>query len=82
MTDILGLTKRELSEVLTGYGEKSFRTKQIFAWLHARGVKSFDEMTDISKSLRERLSVDYYICIPWHSLPAKICMRYSTPGIS
>ncbi len=61
MTDILGLTKRELSDALTGYGEKSYRTKQIFTWLHARGVKSFDEMTDISKSLRERLSGDYYI---------------------
>ncbi|MBO6146927.1 MAG: 23S rRNA (adenine(2503)-C(2))-methyltransferase RlmN [Lachnospiraceae bacterium] len=61
MKDILGLTKCELSEVIAGYGERSFRTKQIFTWLHARGVKSFDEMTDISKSLRERLGEDYYI---------------------
>jgi 23S rRNA (adenine2503-C2)-methyltransferase len=48
-------------EALTGFvtstlGEKPFRAKQIYKWLHQRGVTRFDEMTDLSKALRERLA--------------------------
>ncbi|MCR5748515.1 MAG: 23S rRNA (adenine(2503)-C(2))-methyltransferase RlmN [Lachnospiraceae bacterium] len=61
MKDILSLTGSELKETLINMGEKAFRAKQIFVWLHDRRVKSFDEMTDISKNLRERLKAEYYI---------------------
>ena len=53
--DIKSFTFEELEEEITALGEKSFRAKQIFAWLHARGAESFDEMTDLSAGLRRRL---------------------------
>lgn len=42
-------------EVLEGWGERSFRAKQIFKWIHGRGVFDPEEMTDLSKPLRARL---------------------------
>ena len=37
-------------------GEKKFRASQILSWLYVKNAKSFDEMSDIKKDLRERLS--------------------------
>ena len=59
MKDITDLTKEELKTELTGVGEKPYRASQIFSWIHKRGVGSFDDMTDISKELRERLGSLY-----------------------
>lgn len=56
--DIKSLNLAELTEYLTGLGEKTFRAKQIYQWMHVRGVSSFDEMTDIPKKLREKLQED------------------------
>lgn len=53
--DIKSLTIEECAELLGSWGEKKFRAAQIFTWLHARRINNFDEMTDLSKSLRERL---------------------------
>lgn len=53
--DIKSLNLEELTEYITGLGEKAFRAKQIYQWMHVRGVSSFDEMTDIPKKLRENL---------------------------
>ena len=55
MTDIKSMTLEELTAWLKERGEPAFRAKQIFHWLD-RGVTSFDEMTDLSKALREQLS--------------------------
>ncbi len=55
MTDIRSFGFSELEEFIKKLGEPAFRTKQIFEWLHS-GVMSFDEMTNISKKLRETLS--------------------------
>ena len=55
MTDIKSMTLEELTAWLKEQGEPAFRAKQIFHWLY-RGVSSFDEMTDLSKALREKLS--------------------------
>jgi 23S rRNA (adenine2503-C2)-methyltransferase len=60
-TDIRSLTFDKLVQSLTDIGEKPFRAKQIFEWLHAKGVESFDEMTNISKPLRDKLSESFYI---------------------
>ncbi len=49
-TDILSLSLKELSDFIVELGEKPFRARQVFKWLHQRGASSFDEMTDISKS--------------------------------
>ena len=57
--DIKSFTFEELEEEITALGEKSFRAKQIFAWLHARGAESFDGMTDLSAGLRQRLKESF-----------------------
>lgn len=59
--DILSLSLEKLEEIILSFGEKKFRAKQIFQWLHVRRVFSFDEMTDISVQLRGRLNE--YFCI-------------------
>ena len=40
---------------------KAFRGKQIYEWLHVRLADSFDEMTNLSKALREKLEAQYVI---------------------
>lgn len=57
--DIKSLTLEQLTEELTGIGEKKFRARQIYAWIHVKLADSFDEMTDLSKALREKLNADY-----------------------
>ncbi len=59
--DIFDYTKGELKAELESLGEKPYRAKQIFSWLHARSAVSFDEMTDLSKDLRARLKEKYSI---------------------
>jgi adenine C2-methylase RlmN of 23S rRNA A2503 and tRNA A37 len=54
MKTLLGMTIEELKQFAAEIGEKPFRGKQIFVWL-SRGATSFDEMTDLPKSLREKL---------------------------
>lgn len=54
MVDLRSLTFSELSEFIEGLNEPRFRAKQIFSWL-SRGVKDFDEMTNLSKATREKL---------------------------
>ncbi len=54
--DILSLSLKELEEILVDNGEKKFRAKQIFQWLHVKKVFDFSEMTDISVQLRARLN--------------------------
>lgn len=56
MTDVKSMTMEELKEFMTKIGEKPFRAKQIYAWLHQQLVTSWDEMTNLSKSLREKLA--------------------------
>lgn len=55
MTDLKSQTLEELTQTLKAMGEPAFRGKQVFTWLH-KGVGSFDEMTNLSKSLREKLA--------------------------
>lgn len=60
-TDINSLTYEKLNSVIEELGQPTFRAKQIYAWLHKYGVSSFDEMTNISKQLREILADKYFI---------------------
>lgn len=57
-------TKDELLETLANLGEKPFRAKQIWNWIYVRGVKSFDEMTNISKETREILTQNFSLNRP------------------
>ena len=54
--DIKSMNINELEDLLKELGEPKFRAKQIFDWLHAKQVDSFEEMTNLSKGLREKLS--------------------------
>ena len=53
--DIKSKTIEEIKELLVQWGEKPFRAGQIFGWLHEKRVSSYDEMTNVSKALREKL---------------------------
>ena len=63
MIDIKSMTEEEITQALRDLGEPTFRGKQVFTWLH-RGVSSFDEMTNLSKPLREKLRERYVIHVP------------------
>ena len=54
--DIKSMNINELENLLKELGEPKFRAKQIFDWLHAKQVDSFEEMTNLSKGLREKLA--------------------------
>lgn len=54
-TDIKSLNLTELTGFITSLGEKGFRAKQIYQWLHIKQVSSFEEMTNIPKSLLDKL---------------------------
>ena len=60
MTDIKSMTKDELKNLMTELGEKPFRAKQIYSWLHEHLVTSYDEMGNIPGKLKEKLK-DYPI---------------------
>ena len=62
MKNIKNYDLKELKEELISIGEKPFRAEQIFKWLYQEKVKSFDEMTNLSLELREKLKQNYTIC--------------------
>ena len=59
MKDLKSLNLEQLTEELLSVGEKKFRAKQIYSWIHEKLVDSFDEMTNLSKDLREKLKANY-----------------------
>ena len=66
MIDLKSMTLEELSGFLRSMGEPAFRGRQVFTWLH-KGVSSFDEMSNLSKPLREKLRERCYICLLYTS---------------
>ncbi len=61
--NLKSMTLPELSALLKELGQPAFRAKQVFTWLH-RGVRSYDEMTNLPQSLRAVLAERYPICAP------------------
>ena len=61
--NLKSMTLPEISAVLKELGQPAFRAKQLFSWLH-KGVRSFDEMTNIPQSLRDTMAKEYPICAP------------------
>lgn len=59
--DILSLSREELASELSAMGEKSFRARQIYEWLHTKRVTDFSQMSNISAQLREELSKKFCI---------------------
>ena len=61
--NIKSMTQPELAALLKELGQPGFRAKQVYSWLH-KGVRSYDEMTDLPQSLRQQLAESYPICPP------------------
>ena len=59
MDEIKNKTLDELKKEITELGEQGYRAGQVYEWLHVKLVRSFDEMTNIPKSLREKLKENY-----------------------
>lgn len=63
-TNLLELDADELTALLAGWGEKPFRARQLLRWVHRSAAAEFDAMTDLAKSLRERLNRDAALQAP------------------
>jgi 23S rRNA (adenine2503-C2)-methyltransferase len=64
MIQLLGKNTAELEATLKEAGQPAFRGRQIAAWIYRKGATSFDEMTDLPKTLREQLSSTHEIGFP------------------
>ena len=62
-TDIKSFNYKELQEFVAEMGEKSFRAKQIYEWLHVKQVESFSEMTNLSKAFQQKLEETCYLTV-------------------
>ena len=63
MIEIKSCSSSELAQLMADLGQPAFRAKQVFQWLH-RGVASFDEMSNLPKSLREQLKERCVLTVP------------------
>ena len=61
--NLKSMTQEEIGAVLKELGQPAFRAKQVYTWLH-KGVRSYDEMTNLPKALRDALAEKYPICAP------------------
>lgn len=61
MKDIRILTLDQLKDYFVSLGEKPFRAKQVYDWLWSKNLHSIDEMTNLSKELRDKISLEYTI---------------------
>ena len=62
MKNIKDYNLEDLKKEIINIGEKGYRAEQIFKWLYVEKVKSFDEMTNLSLELREKLKSNFSIC--------------------
>ena len=62
--NLLDFTLPAMTEWFAAQGEKPFRARQVFQWIHQRGVAEFDAMTDLAKSLREKLNATAEVRAP------------------
>ena len=61
--NLKSMTLGEMTQLFKDMGQPAFRAKQVYTWLH-RGVRSYEEMTNLPKPLRERLAAEYPIYAP------------------
>jgi 23S rRNA (adenine2503-C2)-methyltransferase len=64
LINLLDLDPAQLTAYCGELGEKPFRAKQLQRWIHQFGASTFDEMTDLAKSLREKLATRAVIAAP------------------
>ena len=63
-TNLIGLSRDQLTAEMASIGEKPFRAKQLWHWLYNRGETDFLKMTSISKVMQERLAERYVVRRP------------------
>ena len=63
MNHLKSMTVAEIGQVLKELGQPAFRAKQVFSWLH-KGVKSYEQMSNLPKALRDTLASEYPLHIP------------------
>ena len=63
MKNIKDYNIEELKKEFQEFGEKPFRAEQVFRWIYRENVESFDDMTNLSLELREKLKQNYTMCI-------------------
>lgn len=61
--DIKSMTPSEVSELIVSLGDKKFRAKQIYQWMHQKLVASYDEMTNVPAVLRQKLAAEYPLTV-------------------
>src|ERR1700716_1605171 len=65
---LVGLSRAEISDQLGALGvapsQRKMRTQQLWHWIYVRGAKTFDEMTSISKSMRDDLAASFTVARP------------------
>ena len=64
LTNLLDLDPAQLTAYCGELGEKPFRAKQLLRWIHQFGAHDFDAMTDLAKSLRDKLATRAFIAVP------------------
>ncbi len=63
-SNLFGMGREALLDVAGGLGEPAYRARQLLVWLYGKRARSFAEMTDLGKPLRERLAATYDLCWP------------------
>src|ERR1700731_288902 len=65
---LVGLSRAEIAERLRAIGvvpaQRKMRTQQLWHWIYVRGAKTFDEMTSISKAMRDDLAANFTVARP------------------
>ena len=64
MENIIGYPEKSLAILMKNWGEKPYRATQILTWVYHKRVSSFQNMTNLSKSLRERLHESFFFALP------------------
>jgi len=64
LVNLLNFNQQQLAQWFVEHGEKPFRAKQLMRWMHHFGMHDFEQMTDIAKSLREKLATEAEIVLP------------------
>lgn len=62
-TDIKSLTLEQLKELFAGMGEKPFRARQLYDWMHVKLAENYDEMTNLPAALRTKLTAEYPLTV-------------------
>ena len=63
MNELKSMTQEEIGAVLKELHQPAFRAKQVYTWLH-KGVRSYEEMSNLPKALRDVLTERYPLCVP------------------